>query len=235
MVLSGGAPPVDAAWSSVQQVRLGMPESAQTWLSPPELRQCEALRSELRRSQYLAARWLARVVLATIHGCDPRAWALSDSLGAAPRITHGPACHGWRVSLTHSADQIACAVASSAVGIDLEVPRPGRDIGALAQHVCARQERLWLEGAGRLRQERRFYALWTVKEAWIKRDDTGASPARLAGLCVRPVGAPADVSTWRMPRVSGCTLALAAPAGSQVRWHGSAPRRQAGWAVTPAA
>lgn len=226
---------VDAAWSAFPALSQRMPLHPQQWLSPAEHRQYASLRAEGRRNQFLAGRWLARELLAAAHGAAPRDWRLSDSRDAAPVVVDGPACKGWRIGLTHSADQIACAVADAAVGIDLEVPKPGRDLQALAQWLCGDAENRWLQSLPAGERAAGFYELWSVKEAWIKREGAGVFATTLAALTALRSATRAEVSTWRKPGSGACTLALTAGGLAEVRWHGDAPVCAGHWSVRTSA
>lgn len=85
------------------------------------------------------------------------------------------------ISIAHCEDMVACAVSEHAVGIDVEKLRP-IDLGA-ARHVCVEEEMAYLlEGlplpTGReLCRDpeilKRFYEIWTAKEAYFKKCGTG--------------------------------------------------------------
>jgi len=61
-----------------------------------------------------------------------------------------------------------------ALGVDLEVRRPGRDFDGIGSRVYGPQERLALSAAGRGKADL-FYRLWSLKEALIKALGTGFS------------------------------------------------------------
>jgi phosphopantetheinyl transferase len=77
---------------------------------------------------------------------------------------------GPSVSLSHSGDIVVCAVAESAVGVDVEVASP-RDIEAVAERYFTPAENRWLAGA----DPQRFRMLWVLKEAYLKALGVGIS------------------------------------------------------------
>ena len=84
------------------------------------------------------------------------------------------------VSISHCGEKIACAVSSEPVGIDLERIRP---VGLkLCRHICVPEEKAYVLGdyPENLGEEcrdpdvlRRFFEVWTAKEAYFKKCGTG--------------------------------------------------------------
>lgn len=72
---------------------------------------------------------------------------------------------GLHFSLSHSGFFVACAVAESEVGLDIEMLRPVRQ--ELARRVCTEAELAWLFPEGTF-DSARFLSLWTAKEAYLK-------------------------------------------------------------------
>lgn len=164
-----------------------------TWLTLSEAERFASLGSSARRDTFLAGRWLARRAV--------RQWLASSELPALAVASSG-ACHviGRRdvfVSISHSAGQVACAVAGVPVGVDVEsVARP-RDHLALAEtvHGAAQHEQL-----ARLPPEARalpFLQWWTLKEAWLKARERGLDFATMRALSFddNPAG---DVAVARL-------------------------------------
>jgi 4'-phosphopantetheinyl transferase len=113
---------------------------------------------ERRRSEYLAGRALLRYAVAERTGRAASALRIEVTANGKPAVPGGP-----EVSLSHSGDIVVCAVASVAVGIDVEVAPP-RDIEAVAERYFTEAENRWLEGA----DPQRFRMLWVLKEAYLK-------------------------------------------------------------------
>lgn len=78
-------------------------------------------------------------------------------------------------SVSHSGDYALLGFSRTQVlGVDLEkmeAQRAWRDI--LNKHFDADENAYVREGGGETEQARRFYRLWTLKEAWIKCEGTG--------------------------------------------------------------
>ena len=97
-------------------------------------------------------------------------------------------------NVSHSGDYVACAVDSRPVGIDVERIRPVSM--ELAARVCTDEELSYvLAGATSVTDEdtlRRFFEVWTAKEAYFKCLGTGITdlkgvsvlPHILAGGCI---------------------------------------------------
>lgn len=94
------------------------------------------------------------------------------------------------VSIAHCGDMAVCAVSEEPVGIDIERIRP-MDLAA-ARHVCVAEELQYLlEGnpipeKGTLCEDavllRRFYEIWTAKEAYFKKQGTGITNLRSVNI-----------------------------------------------------
>jgi phosphopantetheinyl transferase len=90
-------------------------------------------------------------------------------------VDHGESI---KVSISHTDDWIAAAVATVAVGVDLE-QRP-RALDASIESLLRNSD----EAIGCLDPDA-LLQRWVAKEAWIKRDAGSALPARLKRLHVR--------------------------------------------------
>lgn len=95
------------------------------------------------------------------------------------------------VSIAHSGHKIACAVSENPVGIDIERLRP---VGKkLCDHVCLPEEKAFVLG-GSPEQEnytdeevlRRFFQVWTAKEAQFKKLGTGITNFKSFNILTLP-------------------------------------------------
>jgi 4'-phosphopantetheinyl transferase len=103
-----------------------------------------------------------------------------------------------RVSLSHSGNLVACAVAWCAVGIDVE-QRPSarvRDVSGLAGLTLSDAERLELVALPASRRETEFLLRWTVKEAWLKAYESAATPALLPRVITTRTGGSEPSAAW---------------------------------------
>ena len=206
---------------SAQQGGLG-------WLSPAEQRRLNRIAASARRSQFIAGRWFARQLLAAVHGDRPEQWRLTAPDEGPPRVEH-PAIPA-HISLSHSGDHLACAVAPSPVGLDLEAPRRTRNFLALADVVCCAGEKARLLAAQPAGREALFYECWTLKEAWLKSRGEPLSPGRLAQIRTDRALSPltAEGRTWRG---ADFILALVANPLLPLGWIGDAPGEPLIWRV----
>lgn len=118
----------------------------------------------------LTGEWLLRQLLKHHYGMEKPVIIRQDS--GQPALENSP----LHISIAHSDDLVVCAVAETPVGIDVENMRPFR--WALAEKVCTPREKAYLGNSGGLLCQdpdtnRRFYEIWTGKEAWFKMLGTG--------------------------------------------------------------
>lgn len=79
---------------------------------------------------------------------------------------------GYWLSLSHSGEYALCALSDDGpVGVDIETVRPHRE--GLAEYAMSPAELLVYDGTWE-----DFCRIWTLKEAWCKREDTPLFPPR---------------------------------------------------------
>lgn len=116
---------------------------------------------ERRRTEYLAGRALLRHALARHLGRRAASLRIEVTQHGKPECPAGPA-----ISVSHSGDLIACAVANDgngAIGIDVEATQP-RDVAELAERFFTPAEAHWVAED----PAARFRMLWVLKEAHLK-------------------------------------------------------------------
>jgi 4'-phosphopantetheinyl transferase len=201
-----------------------------SWLSRPEHERLARISAVKRQAQFIAGRWLARQMLAAVHGGEPSRWCISAPDSGPPKVDRtaadGPAVH---LSLSHSSDRVGCAIATSRVGLDLEMPSRPRDFLALADVICSAQERERLRAMPLAGREAMFYQFWTLKEAWLKSRGEDLSPGRLAQLHTSAPGA--SLPEGRLWIGSGVALALVASPDAVVHWIGEPLDFSGRWAI----
>ena len=156
----------------IATVLASLPGQHANWLSETEQTRLAQMHREGRRSQYLAGHWLTRVLLARASGDTPSQWRLIECKSLPPQVQDHDAL---KVSITHSKEWIAAAVATVPIGIDLE-QRP-RHLDAAIEELLRNTD----EAPGSLDADSMLQR-WVVKEAWIKRNAESALPARLRQL-----------------------------------------------------
>jgi 4'-phosphopantetheinyl transferase len=211
-------------------------------LSDDERRKWARFRRAEDRARYLTAHALTRIVLAE------RVGVAADVLQFAKECERCGGPHGrprllgpyprFFLSLTHSGQRVAVAVASaSPVGIDVESMTLKREIPALIQEALSIRER---EAIALVTPEARTHAFlryWTRKEAVLKATGHGLSiaPRRVT---VSAHDAPAALIAWEAeeepdvgvslqdldfgPKHVGCVAALGDLGG--VSLHDARPR-----------
>ena len=208
-------------------------------LPEPQLQMADQLRlsalgHDRRRAEFIAGRALLQR-----HGLD----VLRYDVEGKPWSVDGRP-----FSLSHSRGWLALALADdeAALGIDLEFPKPGRDLHALLERCLQVDDHAWQQATSAAR-EQLFYLAWVVREAAAKADGRGLvwsfSALRLRGgwsVAGQPwlvVQAPMALQLWAWQLASGHYLGgarlaagsapapvLQLPAAQDARllWHGSA-------------
>jgi phosphopantetheine--protein transferase-like protein len=150
------------------------------WLSPSELRRLQGFGRERRRREYLLSRALMRHALQRQFQRAEADWRFAERGAAPPRVSGLP--QGTHLSLSHSGGYICFAIASCAVGVDIEASKPGRDYAAAAEWFMDDAERAQLRRRQATRAEY-FYRLWCAKEACFK----ALTPAQQAQTSLRAI------------------------------------------------
>lgn len=190
------------------------------WLTEAEHQRLQAITAPARRASFLAGHWQARKRAGQWLGLAPDRieWAV-DAQGRLRLRLAGEALP-LHVSLSHSGDWLALALAEVPVGIDLEVPRRERDWDALARFVCSPEELRSLPDGDATARTRLFHALWTLKEARGKRSGEGLRP-KAARDVTATACAPdhAEAMSWEF---GGGSLAVALASGMALAIDGAA-------------
>lgn len=153
------------------------------------------------RTTRIAARAAARVVLGSRLGVPPGSVRIEAGDGGKPRI-EGARSLAFNVS--HTRGLVAVAVADIGdVGVDVEQLRD-RNVDRLARRALGNGEAEFVKAAAGDERMRRFYDLWTAKEAWLKARGTGIS-FDLRGFEIDPVDLsvtdPAEARGGRLARL----------------------------------
>jgi len=118
-----------------------------------------------RREQFILGRFLLHHALRHKHGTVAEGWILDAASGK-------PCLNGVgapEISLSHSRELVACAIAPVAVGLDVEYCRE-RDFVALAEQICGPAELRRFLSLPVSERSLGFYRMWTIKEAAFKLD-----------------------------------------------------------------
>ena len=126
----------------------------------------------------MAARALLRRTLAPAAGADPADLRFAYTAAGKPALAGGP-----EFSLAHSGDHALVAVAfGAAVGADLERIRAEPARPPSVERYFSEPERAELAALDEEARRRRFFDLWTLKEAYLKATGEGVRAHGLGAL-----------------------------------------------------
>jgi 4'-phosphopantetheinyl transferase len=182
-------------------------EALRPLLEPREARQLEQRANPELKSRYLRTRALQRSVLAAyLPGVDAGALRFVTGEEGKPALAPEFEQAGLYFNLTHTAGLVALVVSRQRdIGIDAENLYERTTALKLARRYFTAEEARNLEALSPDQQPTRFYALWTLKEAWMKALGHGLSAGldnaafsldaehRVAGLSF----AAYDATDWR--------------------------------------
>lgn len=204
------------------EVLARIPALDSSWLSDSEMERIVTLRIDARRNHYLAGHWLVRELLSQAFGKAPSCWSLQERKSLPPKVIHGD--QDIRISISHSGDWIAAAVADVAMGIDIE-QRP--------RHLDASIEALLLnadEMPGNLESDA-LLQRWVAKEAWLKAHAGAALPLQLKSMQLNP--APLECADVQIHSHHKFHFALAiVPENTTIRWGALSMNAGATYCVT---
>lgn len=205
---------------AVGKTAASAPDPGSGWLTEAELQRLRGLRATARRDSFLAGHWQARRLAARWLGVKPERIALAAFADGRPALCLDGTPVPLSLSLAHSGDWLALALGEVAVGVDLEVPRRDRDLDALARFAFSAREARALAGLEAGRRGTAFHALWTLKEARVKRSGEGLRP-RQARTIIPLACAPgaAEARSWAF---RDGAVALALGAGTRLELGGAA-------------
>jgi 4'-phosphopantetheinyl transferase len=147
-------------------------------LDQAERERWAAYRRDADRERFLVGCGLAKTVVAACTGQRPAQVSFDRTCGQCGRPHGKPAVRrgGLELSVAHSGDLVAVAVAAAPVGVDVEQlegrPHQG-DPAALARMVLADAERTALAAVPPSGRARAFLVAWTRKEAVTKAKGDG--------------------------------------------------------------
>lgn len=207
----------------VEQILKDAPSALETWLSESELSRLERLKIANRRDQFLSGHWLVRRLLRQQFGKLASVWQLIERTNLPPAVL---GFDSIEVSISHSGDWIAAAIATSAIGIDLE-QRRARDGLLRFQHLLLAQG----ETPDSLDLDQ-LLQRWVAKEAWVKRHHGSALPEQLAELKLLPANSEtANVQLYCTAAFHLAVSAQAMPVDWRLELAGNAILETAYWRV----
>src|SRR5262249_9765123 len=159
-----------------EAVELEALETIFGWLPADErLRHDRLHRSEDRR-RYLIGRLLTRGLLSRYLQQDPRSLRFVHSEHGRPELAAQPKSPSLNFNLSHAFGMVACCVTSiHSVGVDVEDLMGPVAALAIASRFVAAVEAEDLRTRADDARRRRFFAYWTLKEAYVKATGEGLS------------------------------------------------------------
>lgn len=137
------------------------------WLGAAEQARYARFVRPARQRQFLTGRILLRTALGQLLGVAPASISLAERENNAPLLEWAGAMPGF--SLSHSGPWVACAVsAGGALGLDIEVRDPGRDLLALAAQAFSADETARIAALSGEARVAAFYEQWSTTEAKYK-------------------------------------------------------------------
>lgn len=126
-----------------------------------EIEESMRFRQETDRMRFIACRHSLRRIL-SFHSSLP-----AKDIEIKKSIRKKPFTHGIEFNISHSGNMILIAIASTTVGIDIEIINPKIDYTDLKSQCFALDEQLQIKSATD------FFGLWTRKEALLKASGEG--------------------------------------------------------------
>jgi len=150
--------------------------AAERLLTPEERARRDRFALEEPRVAFVLGRGMVRTSLARCTGVAPGQVRLRIGPHGRPELDGESGSPPVRFNLTHTRGLVACALARAArVGVDAEDLDRGLDHGAIARRHFAPAEVEQLRGLSGEPLRRRFFALWTLKESYLKARGEGIS------------------------------------------------------------
>lgn len=203
---------------------------AEAWSLLNEAERTRAARFLVPRArlEYMLSHALIRRALSSRSGVDPRDFVFRTGPFGKPFIAEPLEHVSLRFNMSHSHGLLACAVCKDTeVGVDVEHTGADIDMMEVAREVMSPAELEVFQRTPERRQRKHFYAIWTLKEAFMKAKGEGfhLTPSRIE-LTLGPQGEVENATLDRAPILSRWAFyrfwptpehagALVAPAGSK--------------------
>ena len=192
-------------WENLRELSVSL-EGLLPVLSEEERQRAARFRLEDDRLRSQVAWGLLRIVLGRILGKDPLAIEFTRNEFQKPLLQNGPS-----FSMAHSGEWVLLGfTAEGRLGVDVEAPRPLRDLADLAATVFSADELIELLALPEADRLLAFYRGWTRKEAFVKAIGEGLS----------------------VP-LKQFTVSLAPDVAEALRWVGLPSEREESWCVRP--
>ena len=205
----------------VWRLDLSAPRDDLSWLlAADEKERAKRFARDADRCRWTLTRGVLRLLLSRYVDTDPQALCFTRGRHGKPALSGGPPALNF--NLSHSGDIALYAVAlGCAVGIDVELPRPGIDILGIAARALGDDVAQHLATLDAAMRETQFLRAWVRHEAISKCRGTGLGAAQIdedaSDLCVTEL---------KVGRKGAAALAIDGPRRG-IRswvWEGTNPR-----------
>lgn len=140
-------------------------------LDKSERQRAARYRMQADRARFVSTRYALRCLLGERIGMHPAALRFDALARGKPALSGSP---DLSFNVSHTGGHALLAISSRrSVGVDIERIDPAFDWRAIVDLVCTAQEKLAIDDASPLQQQRCFLRCWTAKEALVKTLGTG--------------------------------------------------------------
>lgn len=152
-------------------------ETFEQWLSSRELDGLDRFaRPDLRDAQLITRAGLRASLSQYSDSIAPGHWSFTRSERGKPRLSDDAPMQELSFNLSHSGDWVAIGITvNHPIGVDVQRREPNKPVLELAQRFFTESEAQELAQLPEERQQKHFYRLWTLKEAYLKARGQGVS------------------------------------------------------------
>jgi phosphopantetheinyl transferase len=140
--------------------------SFEIYLDATEQQKLQKTTAAEKRHAFVVCRFVAKQLIGEFFGLDPLSLNFHYTERGKPYVN----IPGVEFNISHSGDFALVGVSNHKIGVDIEKIKPNRNFKGLADAVLSEDEKAWVFEQD---TERRFYQLWTLKEARLKCDGDG--------------------------------------------------------------
>ena len=167
---------IEIFYTLTDEVEASLWPEYQAQLSHSELERLHRFRFQWLKHQHLLTRALARTTLATVLDCAPTELDFEAGDHDKPIISSPERGRGLQFNLTHTRGLVACIVGGHRrVGIDVERVDRKTNFLQISKRNFSAEEQAGLVSLPAPDRADRFYAIWTLKESYLKAIGTGIS------------------------------------------------------------
>lgn len=150
--------------------------SLKNLLTDEELEKQKSFYRHSDQHLYLLAHGLIRIILSKYCAIDPKIWKFTYNEYGRPEIKYARINHNLRFSLSRTRNLVGFLIVNSIdCGIDVEEVKSFKDLKLISEKILSIHEQMMLKKLNLNDQLRKFFSLWTLKEAFIKAKGKGLS------------------------------------------------------------